>query len=165
MPYSSKEGKDVIREWFDTHEVGTVVDAGCGSGTYPKLLKDKDYYWIGIEKWAPYVEQFQLHDLYDEVHVMDICEYLSEIEATGDTLILGDVLEHMTKEDAQKTIKLADEKFQHVIISTPVNYEQGPTENPYEEHLSVWDMGELDSMIPASFTSRGISWDIAIFIK
>ncbi len=165
MASSSREGKKEIREWFDKQtDISVVVDVGCGRGTYPLMLVDKGYKWIGIEAWEPYVERFHLNDLYDELYVSSFIDAIDKV--SGDCIIFGDVLEHMTKEDAQKAIQIADERFKHVVISTPVNYPQGEVDgNPYEKHLSVWSMEEIDAMVPGSFWIRGISWNIAIFIK
>lgn len=163
MPYSSTECKKEIKEWFDKQTgIETIVDIGPGCGTYPKLLGDK-YTWIGIEIYEPYIEEFKLIDLYDEILIGNFFDLIDSV--SGDCLILGDVLEHMTKEDASLAMKIADENFKHVVISTPINYEQEGTENPYEKHLSVWSMEEINSLVPPSFSIRGLSWDIALFIK
>lgn len=163
MPYSSQECKKKIKEWFDNHpDIKTIVDVGCGSGTYPKLL-GKGYKWIGIEIYEPYVEEFKLKELYEELIIGNFFDVIDS--TSGDCIILGDVLEHMKKEDAVRAIKIADEKFEHVVISTPINYEQEGTENPFEKHESVWSMEEINSMIPSHFETRGLSWDIALFIK
>lgn len=163
MPYSSKEGKHEISEWFKNQsDILTIVDIGCGSGTYPKLLDNK-YIWIGIEIYEPYVEEFKLNEIYNRLLIGNFFDLINSVN--GDCIIFGDVLEHMTKEDVIRAIEIANKKFKHIVISIPIGYEQGPTENPYEEHKSIWTMEEINSLIPESFTMRGISWDIAIFIK
>jgi 2-polyprenyl-3-methyl-5-hydroxy-6-metoxy-1,4-benzoquinol methylase len=164
MPYSSTEGKSTIKRWFGEHpEIKTIVDIGCGSGTYPELLGKDKYRWIGVEIWEPYVGQFKLREIYDELHIGNFFDVFDKLE--GDCIIFGDVLEHMYEEDARLAIAKADAKFPHIVISTPVEYEQEATDNPYEKHLSVWNMEHLNGIIPPSFTSRGIDWDIAVFIK
>ncbi len=170
MAYSSVECKKEILDWFYTKpHIKTIIDVGCGSGTYPKLLEGtgNKYEWIGVEIWKPYVTKYSLWEIYDQIlvgNILDFLELTKYLEA--DCIIFGDVLEHMTKEHAQKCIDWADANFQHVVISTPINYEQGEVDgNPYEKHLSVWSMEELNSMVPGSFKIRGLSWDIAIFIK
>jgi 2-polyprenyl-3-methyl-5-hydroxy-6-metoxy-1,4-benzoquinol methylase len=165
MPYSSKECKPEILDWFNSRDdIHTVIDIGCGSGTYPKLLAHKNYKWIGVEIWEPYIERFKLEEFYDKIYVGNFFRFIHKLE--GDCIIFGDVLEHMQIEDAKKAISLADQKFKHVVISTPINYEQEECEgNPYEKHLSIWSMELINSIVPESFTIRGISWDIALFIK
>lgn len=164
MPRSSKECKQEIKDWFDKHDhIKTIVDVGVGEGTYRKLLGDK-YEWIGVEIWKPYVKKYHLKKLYPTLYVSNFFDVMDKLE--GDCIIFGDVLEHMTKSEAKMAINWANAHFPYVVISTPVEMEQGPYDgNPYEEHKSVWTMEEINSMIPGNFEIRGISWNIALFIK
>lgn len=46
MPVSSKEGKDIIKNWFKKQtDIKTIVDLGPGKGSYPKLLGVDKYIW------------------------------------------------------------------------------------------------------------------------
>lgn len=164
MPYSSTECKKEIQEWFSKQtDIKDIVDVGCGAGTYPKLLGDS-YNWTGIEIWKPYVEEFELNKLYSTLLIGDYFDFVDKIG--GDCIIFGDVLEHMEKNKAIEAIRLANAKFKHIVISIPIMMEQGYSHgNPFEEHKSVWTMEEINSYIPESFAVRGISWNIALFIK
>lgn len=164
MPYSSQECKPEILSWFSTRtDIFKILDVGCGAATYPKLLGRGAYLWEGIEIWEPYVEQFELRKWYDKLHVAGFFDVINKVSA--DCVIFGDVLEHMERHDAVMAIELANVMFPHVVISIPVNYPQEATENPYEEHRHVWTMDEINSVVPGTFAVRGLSWDIALFIK
>jgi SAM-dependent methyltransferase len=164
MPYSSKEGKPQIQEWFASrYDIWRVLDIGCGAATYPKLLGKSSYLWTGIEIWEPYIKEFDLYNWYENLIVADFMPYLGLLPA--DCVIFGDVLEHVSREVAVEAIRIADEKYKHVVISIPIEYPQEATENPFEEHKYVWNMAEINNVVPASFQVRGLSWDIAIFIK
>ena len=164
MPSSSTNGKREIHEWFGQHpEIKIVVDVGCGDGTYPKLLKDKKLKWIGVEIYEPYVEEFNLGELYETIVIGDIrnCNF-----PVVDCIIFGDVLEHLTKEEAKEVLKKVGKIYKHIVVSIPVNYPQEARgENPYEEHKSIWSFEELDNFFSGDYKIRKLINNIAIFIK
>ena len=49
-----------------------MLDIGCGSGTYAKMFPDA--HWTGVEVWEPYVEEFNLKDLYQQLILSDARE-------------------------------------------------------------------------------------------
>lgn len=164
MPSSSPKGKREIHEWFhNRRDIDIVIDVGCGDGTYPKLLKDRSYEWIGIEIHEPYIEKYKLYELYEKVIVADIRMWTIPIV---DCIIFGDVLEHMTKEDAKEVVRRALLSCRHIVISIPINYPQKAShDNPYEEHKSIWTWEELDEWLPEEFKFRKLFDNIAVFIK
>jgi 2-polyprenyl-3-methyl-5-hydroxy-6-metoxy-1,4-benzoquinol methylase len=140
MPYSSTEGKEQLREWFERVNPKTVLDVGPGSGTYYDLLGHRQVHWTGVEIWEPYVEQFHLRERYDEVIIVDIRDFPWG-RRYFDVIILGDVLEHMSREEA---LALWAKARSHctgiVLLSIPIiDYPQGEYEgNPHEAHLATW---------------------------
>ena len=141
MPYSSQEGKDWIRQRIVDLSPQSVLDVGIGAGTYPLLLRDvlPQCRWIGIEVFVPYVIRFDLIDLYDELIVDDV-RAISELPS-ADVVICGDVLEHMTVEEARQVWDRARRCARlAVFASIPiVPYPQGPEEgNEHERHVSTW---------------------------
>lgn len=137
MPSSTDLGKEDILKWFrKQRDIRTILDIGPGSGTYAKLL-GPGYRWIGIEVWEPYIEQFNLNELYDEIINEDLRSY-NWPEA--DCIIFGDVIEHLPKEDAMIAIDLA-KSYKHCVISLPVGlWPQGEINgNIFESHVSEWD--------------------------
>lgn len=112
-----------------------ILDVGAGSGTYVNLLAPLNYNLYALEIYEPYVRQFALPAMYIRVDVGDICTYdYSEF----DYLILGDVLEHIAVEPAQKLIKEICQSGKKCLVGVPYLYEQGPVDgNQYEEHLQA----------------------------
>lgn len=135
MPFSSQSGKASIR-WVMSKIPApkTALDVGCGSGTYAKMFPNIE--WTGVEVWEPYVEKYSLNSLYKTLFVQDVKAWDSDDHF--DVCFLGDVLEHMTAEEAMllhtKCRRLADT----VIISIPIgHYPQDEYEgNPYERHVT-----------------------------
>lgn len=153
MPFSDSQGKDVIRGWVKEIQPTTVLDIGPGAGAYSELVTEaldkRPWQMNAVEIWEPYIEKFNLESKYDEVWVDDIRTIdLNHIECY-DLVIMGDVIEHMTKEEAKAVILrlTAKSSFENrnVIISFPVlHLDQGPYEgNPYETHVDHWTYNEM----------------------
>lgn len=154
MSYSLRGGKEQTAEWFRENEtnIQKVVDIGPGSGTYIDLIK-KEYncclnsYWIGIEIWKPYIEQFSLESRYNQIINQDVRTVDWQQLGPISVVIAGDVLEHMTKESAielvDKILNVADT----MIVSIPIRHmpqDEHAYENPYEEHVKDdWSHDEV----------------------
>src|SRR5690606_32164324 len=74
LPTSDAQGKGWARQVIADLAPATVVDVGPGDGTYVRLARDvtPDTWWAGVEAWGPYVTQFGLDRLYDQVVVADV---------------------------------------------------------------------------------------------
>jgi SAM-dependent methyltransferase len=164
MPYSHDAPKGWctarIRELDPRH----VLDVGPGAGTWAALLRENRHPVLDcIEAHGPYVERFRLGVLYDHVFVGDVrqwdwggCDYVTVAESdtpvgqgipkwTWDLIILGDVLEHMTKPEALAVVDQALAHTDAVLVVVPVGeWPQGPEEgNPLEAHVSTWDEADV----------------------
>jgi predicted TPR repeat methyltransferase len=144
MPYSLPSGKTQTAEWFSNNQdsINRVLDIGAGAGTYPKLIKQEHNIchtaeWVGIEAWEPYIEQFDLKILYDQVVNCDARKLDWNNLGKFDVAIAGDVLEHMTKEEAVVLVNEILENCGTLIISIPIRYmPQDDIEgNPFEIHV------------------------------
>jgi glycosyltransferase involved in cell wall biosynthesis len=131
MPFSSNSGKDFIKSL--NLQAKTILDVGAGSGTYKDLLNLKGK-WTALEIWEPYVDKYSLREKYDEVIVGDVRSLDFQ---KYDVCFLGDVLEHMTVEEAVSVVNKAKQNCTTVIISIPLgHYPQDEYDgNPYEKHV------------------------------
>jgi hypothetical protein len=135
MPESYSYFKQEVKQYFQKHIPTTtrILDVGPGIGTYALLLRDLGYKMDCVEIWEPYVTEYGLKDKYDNVYVgsildIDISEY--------DYIILGDVLEHIGLEDAQKLISKIHKNKIECLVAVPYQMEQGEYYgNIYESHL------------------------------
>ncbi len=150
MPSSSHEGKEWTSAFFAElamqTRIETVIDIGVGCGTYAiqcQKLAPKTS-WTAVEIWEPYVAAYSLTEKYDTVVVADVRTL--EWSQHYDFAFLGDVLEHMTKEEA---VKVWDDVLCHcrfALLSIPVvHYPQGEYEgNPHEAHVKDdWTNAEV----------------------
>lgn len=143
MGKSLSAGKDQILNWFKNQEtnINKIVDIGVGQGTYRNLLKNNnvclDSQWIGIEAWEPYIEEFSLRSQYDLIIHEDVRNVDWNKIGNFSVAIAGDVLEHMSKDEA---ITLVDKILNYcdtLIISIPIIYmpQDAVNGNPFEVHI------------------------------
>jgi hypothetical protein len=167
MPFSAKQGKNIIEKWLREHTgaFDSMVDFGAGAGFYGKMIKEimPKKYRIAVEGFEPYIKKYRLSYLYQKIIVADFAKM--ELP-DADLAILGDVVEHMPKDTATEFMGRVVAKYPHVIVSIPVgSYPQGAYfGNELERHLSEWTIKELDSLFK-NFSIRALDENIGVFIK
>ena len=134
MPYSSNSGKKYIKNIVSRLPCQKMLDIGCGCGTYAKMFPDA--HWTGVEIWKPYVEQYGLNNLYRKLYLQDA--RIWEPDDHYDVAFAGDVLEHMTVDEAKNLMDRLKSCADTVVVSIPIgHYPQGEYEgNPYETHIT-----------------------------
>jgi len=145
MPFSSQSGKASIK-WVMSKIPApkTALDIGCGEGAYAKMFPKLE--WTGVEIWEPYVEKYSLRSLYPDLHITDARQF--QPDRKFDVCFLGDVLEHMTVDEAKDLVRKTKKWADTVIVSIPIGkYPQGEFEgNPYEAHVKDdWSDAEVKS--------------------
>jgi len=180
MPHSKKAGKATIVEWVEQlrsenkiiHKA--TLDIGVGEGTYLNWLKHKyrpggdkfqtekqkwlinggplsDSKWTGVEVWSPYIDEFSLRDKYDTIINEDVRKLNYSQIGNFDVAIAGDVLEHMSKEDAVQVVDKVLSISNYLFISIPIiHYPQEEVHgNPYEAHVKDdWSHTEIMETFP-----------------
>lgn len=141
MPESLRDNNLVARAYVQEHDIETVLDVGAGSGTYAKVLHGLVFDIDAVEVWRPYVKQFGLTDLYRDIVIGNVTDlaYAGWTPEQGvyDLVIFGDVLEHMTADDARTVWAWAKTVAKRGLISVPiVDWLQGHVHgNPFEKHV------------------------------
>lgn len=147
MPWSHTEGKSWLCERYDALKPKTVVEIGPGAGLYGKWMRQNHRAnWAAIEAWEPYVSQFNLSKLYDTVVVGDA----REVELPkADLYVCGDVLEHMSRDEAVALIEKIKGLTTDLFVSIPIiEYHQGAIEgNPFEVHHYHWGFEEMEETL------------------
>lgn len=136
MPYSARENDADVIAFVKENKIKTVLDVGAGSGTYGRLLAPYVNTIEAVEIWQPYIERFNLRDIYDKVIERDVRELRQRNFGFYDLVVFGDVLEHMSRDESLvlwEAASVAD----YGLISVPIiHYPQGEEEgNPYEVHV------------------------------
>jgi cyclopropane fatty-acyl-phospholipid synthase-like methyltransferase len=146
MPYSDSANKPWTVEKIKEINPKTVLDVGAGAGVYLDLIREHlgdEVYVEAVEVWEPYIKEFNLEKRYGAVWNKDVRDWET---FPYDLVIFGDVLEHMTKEDAIKLWDKVSKSARYAIISIPIiHYPQGHEHgNPYEEHVKDdWSSQEV----------------------
>jgi hypothetical protein len=159
MPHSVWDNKKIIAKWIDKLDLPRerILDLGAGMGTYHILLTNKfttalkDSHWIAVEVWQPYINEFNLHDIYNDVYVEDVRTFDYNKVAPVDITFMGDILEHMTKKEAQEVVDKVLNVSRYAVISIPiVHWKQDELYgNPYEKHIKEdWSHNEVMSSFP-----------------
>ena len=131
---SYKVFKPEVRQWvYDNFEENsTILDVGIGCGTYWDLLNGKFKNIDGVEVFKPNIDQLQ-GKKYREIFNVDIKDFKYDYY---DLVIFGDILEHLTIEDAKSVLDYAFKHSKNVIVAVPYMYEQDEIYgNKYEKHL------------------------------
>jgi hypothetical protein len=139
MPVSSPLCKRKMINWIIEYipKDAKILDIGPGCGTYSDILTSLSYNHIdAVEIYEPYITKYNLGSKYNEVYNCDINDF-NFMPFEYDFVILGDVLEHMTRETGQRLIKSLQERHvKYIIVSVPFANTQGTYDgNVYETHL------------------------------
>ena len=135
-------GKDEVCAWIRDHfpNESTVLDVGACDGLWRRLLPE--YTMDAVEAYAPNVARLTG---YRNTIQADIMDYRFK---WYDLIIFGDVLEHLTVEDAQALLKYSFPRCRDMIVAVPFLYPQGAIYgNPYEVHRQP-------DLTPAVFAER-----------
>lgn len=136
MPHSDFSNKPWMSRQIERIAPASVLDVGPGSGTYGRIVRDvaPGARLVGVEAWEPYIDEFALRDVYDEILVQDAREL---DDWSYDLVIFGDVLEHMSEADASLLWAKAASGRGRVLMSIPIiHYPQCAEHgNPYEVHV------------------------------
>ncbi len=156
MPVSSPENKEIAKRWIEAIDAqNIVVDIGAGVGTYKTLLESTKARWIGIEIFAPYITEYNLKDIYEDVICSDARYMDFALLGEIDLVIAGDVIEHMPRNDAIGLLDRLKAVSKNIIISVPIiESHQGTVNgNEYETHHYQWDYDEMLGIL--NFGSNG----------
>lgn len=158
MPSSDPQGKDQILDWVYniTSPIRRVLDLGTGQGTYSDLFRKRQTtisysHWVGVEAWQPYIERFDLKSKYNEIINEDIRTVDYSKLSPIDLAFAGDVLEHITKEEAIDVVNKVLSICPTLIISIPIiHMPQGIYEgNHFEIHVKDdWSHKEMIETFP-----------------
>lgn len=135
MPYSHPAHYtavvNLIKENFKP-KTTRIIDIGVGSGVYRELLSE--YEMDGIEIYEKYIGDFNLIERYDEIFNVDAITF--DYTKKYKLAILGDVLEHMSVEDAKTVLTALKKAGISIVAQIPYEYEQGVYDgNEHEIHL------------------------------
>lgn len=108
-----------------------VLDLGCGSGLYGTLVQPRSKRLVGIDLSAAMIAECQRKGVYNELHVKDIVDYLTETSERFDLIVAMDVLCYFG--DLRSLIqRCADILRPNGILACSV--ERTPDDSPWQFH-------------------------------
>lgn len=134
MPISHNILKSDVRVYFEKYVNinSKILDIGAGIGTYSTLLRDMGYSMDCMEVWLPYVVEYKLNELYDNVIIGNVMTY--DI-SNYDVIIMGDILEHLSVQESLLLMNIIERNKQLCLVAVPYQMEQGEYYgNKYEIH-------------------------------
>jgi 2-polyprenyl-3-methyl-5-hydroxy-6-metoxy-1,4-benzoquinol methylase len=157
MSESVEEGKDITRGWVSESPLAVkrVLDIGTGRGTYwnkfgqtGQVLGHAE--WIGVEAYQPYIDAWQLTKKYNTILNEDARTLDYSKLGHFEIAFAGDVLEHMTKEEAIKLVEELKKCCDKLYISIPIiHLPQHADANPFQEHVKDdWSHEEVMESFP-----------------
>jgi len=130
----------------------SVLDIGVGFGKYGFLAREYLELWDGrntYNNWRARVDGIEIHEdyigplqrmIYDDIFIGNALDVLPTVDRIYDVILLVDVLEHFSQEDAERLLVECNRKSHAIVISTPKTFSQQDAvfDNEFERHLSVW---------------------------
>lgn len=128
-PQGKREIKDFLLKRLKPND--KICDVGPGEGTYYNLL-GSNFDWTGVEIWHDTVEF--LKNKYNKIYEADIRNF--NYPEDYDLIIFGDILEHLSIEDAQRVLKEARKHTKAIMVAVPYCLKQGSLYgNKAETHI------------------------------
>jgi hypothetical protein len=114
-----------------------ILDVGAGCGEWSNILKSHGYKNIdALEVWLPYISEFDLQKKYRSIILSDIRDF--KVSCRYRFMLLGDIIEHLTVEDAQAVLASLRERADHLMVVVPYLLPQNVYEgNIQETHLQA----------------------------
>jgi hypothetical protein len=134
MPVSANVFDDVVKAMIKLCEPSIVVDIGPGMGKYGDILKsiesetERKIHKICVEiDDEKIIKRFSLHNLYDRILNDDAADLAKKYPTlTGDIVVAGDSIEHLTKSEGIDLIEYLQYRFKYIfLIILPIRLRQG----------------------------------------
>lgn len=140
--FGKKETVQYLKKTFPARS--TCLDVGPCNGKWFKLLGNH-FIMDAVEAWKPYIVKYKLADKYRKLTHTSIVDHN---EFDYDVILFGDILEHLTVEDAQKVVAKMYPRCRELVVAVPYKYKQGAMRgNPFEIHMQ-------DDLTPEIFAKR-----------
>lgn len=157
--------RHVMRHIIST-QPESVLDVGVGFGRWGFLCREmldafagrvrKEQWKVridGVEIFEAYLQDHQRY-IYDKIHIGDAKVVVPTLGEYG-VVIIGDMLEHLGKDDAWGLFASAMDRARiGLILNIPIGegWLRGDvSENMYEDHLSWWTLAEFSDFKPDTY--------------
>lgn len=140
--------------WYLKRLVGspkTVLDLGCGNGGLMKQIYSRDWKITGIDIYEKSLKEADKLGIYEKLingDLVKVCKGLVRGRKKFDLVFCSQVIEHVSKEDGNKLLDLAEKLARkRIYFGTPCGFMEQPevfiNGNPNQHHKSGWSLGEF----------------------
>ena len=149
MPVSHWLSNGTTKKLLSNIKINTFLDIGAGAGKYGKMISKyhPQAKKIGLEIDATYIQEFNLHEIYDEIlnfPAIDLIE--KSINSSYDLVIIGDCIEHMKKSEGIDLLNFLVYRSKYILIHYPNEYIQGAEDDHiHEAHISIWHESDFQA--------------------
>lgn len=184
MPSSRPNTIPIVVHLLQQIKPSSILDVGVGFGKWGHLFREytdineserdpkryhRDQWQVridGIEGHATYITEMHRF-LYDQIHLGDALEILPDLRSY-DLIFMGDIIEHLDKEQGKSLLQTALEKAgKAVILSTPKfeTLQADLCDNELERHRSLWAIEDFETIQGAQTTTVDGDTIIAVIRK
>ena len=149
MPVSHWLPDATTKKLLSNIKINTFLDIGAGAGKYGKMIskyhpQSKKF---GLEIDAKYIEEYNLHEIYDEILNFPAIDLIDKaIDSTYDLVIIGDCIEHMKKSEGIDLLNFLVYRSKYILIHYPNEYVQGTVDDHiHEAHISIWHESDFQA--------------------
>lgn len=138
-----------VEKAIQTEGIDSLLDVGCGSDSPIRFFKHRPKLTVGVDGYEPSIEksrQKDIHDKYECIHLMDMDTVF--LPNSFDCVLSIDVIEHFEKQQGIELLgKMEKLASKRVVLVTPNGFlpQEAHSGNPYQKHLSGWDVEEMQS--------------------
>ena len=128
----------------------SLLDLGCGSNSPISRFSSKIPYCVGVDIFDNSISLSKQNNIHNKYIKLDILDIENEFEEKSfDCVIAIDLIEHFSKEDGLKLLRIMEKvSKEKVVISTPNGFvpQHEYDGNRYQVHLSGWSYEEMGKM-------------------
>lgn len=124
-------GKNEVSAWVQERfqASATILDVGACDSKWRRILPEYPA-MDAVEVFDGYLDRLQG---YRQIYHTDICDFRYD---WYDLIIFGDVIEHLTVDQAQAVLRYAWPRCRDMVVAVPWLYYQGPVNgNVHEIHI------------------------------
>jgi len=131
----------------------TVIDLGCGDGEIMKIIGEKEWNVTGVDIYTSSLKKADKTGMYKTLikgNLVTVCRKLVKEKKKYDLVFCSQVIEHVTREDGEELLTLADKLARkRVYFGTPNGFMHQPEVfikgNPHQHHKSGWTIEDFES--------------------
>ena len=132
---------EIVHYILENYDDAVILDVGACDGKWWKLL-GPFYTMDAVEIFEPNIINSNLRAKYRNVFNCDILDLKYDFY---DVVIFGDVIEHMTVENAQKVLEYAKKHSKLVVVGVPFMWKQA------EQYGNKWELHIQDDLTNERF--------------